>query len=202
MNNGKRTIKLGTINLTTAFQTIEADASVYGSIGANGDSSAILHFVGSALSNLVMRPEELYSYRTNNAEDIDWSPVYEEASTTLNLVERALGTARTYRFTTLADRVRVKVKGASAAAILYTIVYTGAVGGPFTVGETVTGGTSGATGVVVSDDGAGNLVISTKVGTFVAAETITGGTSLATAVVSSITAQAIAVYMTYGTVNG
>lgn len=57
-------------------------------------------------------------------------------------------------------------------------------GGPFQVAETVTGGTSGATGVVVAVN-AGSLVISAGNGkAFTAAETITGGTSSATAPVT------------------
>lgn len=56
-------------------------------------------------------------------------------------------------------------------------------GGPFQVGETVTGGTSSATAVVV-EVLSGALVLNTVAGTFQAAETITGGTSSATAAVT------------------
>lgn len=57
-------------------------------------------------------------------------------------------------------------------------------GGPFQVGETVTGGTSAATGVVVAVN-SGSLVITTGNGkAFTATETITGGTSSATAPVT------------------
>lgn len=57
-------------------------------------------------------------------------------------------------------------------------------GGPFQVGETITGGTSSATGVVVAVN-VGSLVITTGNGkVFTAAETITGGTSSATAPVT------------------
>ncbi len=58
-------------------------------------------------------------------------------------------------------------------------------GGPFVAGETVTGGTSGATAVVLRVD-VGSLVVDAPGGTppFVDAETITGGTSAATAPVS------------------
>lgn len=52
--------------------------------------------------------------------------------------------------------------------------------GPFVAGETVTGGTSNATGVVrdVEDN---YLILADTLGTFQAAETLTGGTSSATA---------------------
>ena len=55
--------------------------------------------------------------------------------------------------------------------------------GTFVIGETVTGGTSSATGVIakVFSDG---LVLTTITGTFSANETITGGTSSATATVA------------------
>lgn len=61
-------------------------------------------------------------------------------------------------------------------------------GAPFVYGETITGGTSGATGVVKSDiNGVGVLVaLSGRSGTFSTSETITGGTSGATATLDSI----------------
>lgn len=61
--------------------------------------------------------------------------------------------------------------------------YSTLVGGPFAIGETVTGGSSGATAVVESRD-TGKLIFSSVVGTFTVGETITGGTSGATAVVT------------------
>lgn len=68
----------------------------------------------------------------------------------------------------------------------YTIPYTGLVG-TFEVGETITGGTSGATGIMTGDD-ATQLGISDLTGTFTPGETITGGTSAATATLTSISA--------------
>lgn len=59
------------------------------------------------------------------------------------------------------------------------LLYDTLLGGPYTVGETVTGGTSAATGVVVQDTGS-RLIMDTIVGTFVNNETLTGGTSSAT----------------------
>lgn len=65
------------------------------------------------------------------------------------------------------------------------ITYTSASGGPFTYRETVTGGTSGATGVVLRDATADSeLLVAVTSGTFQDAETITGGTSGATATTS------------------
>lgn len=58
-------------------------------------------------------------------------------------------------------------------------------GGQFTVTETVTGGTSAATGIVIREaQDRTSIVISTLVGSFRAGETITGGTSGATAVLA------------------
>lgn len=56
--------------------------------------------------------------------------------------------------------------------------------GAFTLGETITGGTSGATATIYRFDGTGQFYLTNIVGTFVAAETVTGGTSAATATVS------------------
>lgn len=61
--------------------------------------------------------------------------------------------------------------------------YSTLAGGPFDIGETVTGGSSGATAVVESRD-TGKLIFSSVIGTFTVGETITGGTSGATAVVT------------------
>lgn len=58
--------------------------------------------------------------------------------------------------------------------------------GTFSVGETVTGGTSGATGTVFSFT-ANEMTIINVTGTFQNAETITGGTSGATATTGSLT---------------
>jgi len=52
----------------------------------------------------------------------------------------------------------------------------------FTVGETITGGTSGQTAVVEDDDGTNNILrVNSVSGAFTATETITGGTSGSTA---------------------
>jgi len=73
----------------------------------------------------------------------------------------------------------------------YTIVDTITVGltsisGTFTKNETITGGTSAATGKVIQVN-TSNIVIRVVTGTFQAAETITGGSSSATATVSTLT---------------
>ena len=70
-----------------------------------------------------------------------------------------------------------------------TLVLSTAVAGNFTEGETVTGGTSGATGIVHENSTGSNLVYSALGDVnvpFAAAETITGGSSGTSAVVSSI----------------
>ena len=62
---------------------------------------------------------------------------------------------------------------------LTTLSHGTVTSGPFIVGETVTGGTSTATGIVAAV-GADYVQVATS-GTFVSGETITGGTSSATA---------------------
>ncbi len=80
------------------------------------------------------------------------------------------------------------------------IHYNTLVGGPFQVGETVTGGTSGATGIVVTDNGTNTMVVNTVAGgPFMLAETITGSTSLATAIVNN---NSIALTDTYTWTDG
>jgi len=63
---------------------------------------------------------------------------------------------------------------------IFVLPIENTVGGPFEIGETVTGGTSAAT-AVVAEQSADSLKLVTVVGTFQAAEEITGGTSSATA---------------------
>lgn len=71
-----------------------------------------------------------------------------------------------------------------------TLTYNTLAVSTFVVGHTVTGGTSGATGVITAvntlSNGSQQIVIGTITGTFVAGETITDGTSSATAKVLTI----------------
>lgn len=64
------------------------------------------------------------------------------------------------------------------------MAYNSEVGGPFEVGETITGGTSGAIGTLrgLQDDGASGKLVLESVGTidFILGELLTGGTSEAT----------------------
>ena len=66
-----------------------------------------------------------------------------------------------------------------------TITIGSVTGGPFTRGETITGGTSGATGEVYRDVSSTPMRYFLLTGTFASAEVITGGTSGATATTSS-----------------
>jgi hypothetical protein len=61
------------------------------------------------------------------------------------------------------------------------LAYHNLVGGPWTVGETITGGTSGATATLVGDGAAEGLYLRDVTGTFLPDEQITGGSSGATA---------------------
>ena len=83
------------------------------------------------------------------------------------------------------------------------------ISGSFTLDETVTGGTSGATGVYKETDADRNIIkLSNVVGTFVAGpdksgETITGGESGVTAVINSYTAVSLSASEgTLGTTSG
>lgn len=64
--------------------------------------------------------------------------------------------------------------------------------GTFTLGETVTGGTSGATGLVVGFTSLTVVLLSLGTGDFAASESITGGTSGTTATITAVTLSDIA----------
>ena len=66
-----------------------------------------------------------------------------------------------------------------------TLTMTVGASGSFTVGETITGGTSAATASVTSLPSATTMAITLPSGTFSSGETITGGTSAATTTVSA-----------------
>ena len=66
-----------------------------------------------------------------------------------------------------------------------TITMSVAASGSFSVAETITGGTSGATASITSIPSSTSIAITVPEGTFVATETITGATSGATTTVSS-----------------
>lgn len=70
------------------------------------------------------------------------------------------------------------------------LAYSVLVGGPFTIGETITGGTSAAIGTLVTDEDditlIGSMVLGVTVGTFVVGESITGSLSGATATVDLV----------------
>jgi hypothetical protein len=68
---------------------------------------------------------------------------------------------------------------------LGTITLSVAASGSFSIAETITGGTSGATASVLTKPTSTSMTISVPTATFSASETITGGTSGATTTVSS-----------------
>jgi len=68
---------------------------------------------------------------------------------------------------------------------LGTLTMTVAASGSFSVGETITGGTSSATASITSKPSATSMAITIPSGTFSSGETLTGGTSSATTTLSS-----------------
>ncbi len=75
--------------------------------------------------------------------------------------------------------------GVLTSGVVYPISSASAA---FTVGETVTGGTSAQTAVVLADVNSEYLLLGTISGAFTVGETITGGTSASTAVVGTYNA--------------
>ncbi len=67
-----------------------------------------------------------------------------------------------------------------------TLTLSVAASGSFSVGETITGGTSGATASITSKPSTTSFATTIPVGTFTNGETITGGTSAATTTVAAV----------------
>ena len=67
-----------------------------------------------------------------------------------------------------------------------TLTLSVSASGSFSVGETITGGTSAATAIITSKPTSSAVATTIPVGTFSSGETITGGTSAATTTVSAV----------------
>ena len=67
-----------------------------------------------------------------------------------------------------------------------TITLNVSASGSFTIGETITGGTSAATASVITKPNSTSMTITVPSGTFTSGETITGGTSSATTTTTSV----------------
>ena len=67
-----------------------------------------------------------------------------------------------------------------------TLTLSVSASGSFSVGETITGGTSAATAIITSKPPSSAVATTIPVGTFSSGETITGGTSAATTTVSAV----------------
>ena len=67
-----------------------------------------------------------------------------------------------------------------------TITLNVSASGSFTIGETITGGTSAATASVITKPNSTSMTIPVPSGTFTSGETITGGTSSATTTTTSV----------------
>ena len=67
-----------------------------------------------------------------------------------------------------------------------TITLNVSASGSFTIGETITGGTSAATASVITKPAATSMTITVPSGTFTSGETITGGTSAATTTTTAV----------------
>ena len=67
-----------------------------------------------------------------------------------------------------------------------TLTLSVSASGSFSVGETITGGTSAATAIITSKPTSSAVATTLPVGTFSSGETITGGTSAATTTVSAV----------------
>ena len=112
----KQTIELTTgLALTTSYQDVDQPAS-FGSVVMKG-GQVVLHFKRTSGTNISFKVDELFSHQTAGAEDIGYTTRKEvdSAGTGLDDIEiTETDSAFSYAFTTLADKIRVQIKGAGS----------------------------------------------------------------------------------------
>jgi hypothetical protein len=123
MNKITRLVESG-ITLSGTYAYKEIDLSSLGSITQGGKNQIAIHFVLSQVGGetLTFAPQELFSYLTSAVEQIGWSPREEDDGTNLTAVERTTTQAvTTYYMSSMADKIRVGVKGSGTLAVYISI---------------------------------------------------------------------------------
>lgn len=121
----KRTVQLADgLALTTSYQNVEQPASL-GSVHAHG-GQVVLSFKRTSGTSITFKVDELFSYQTGGVEEVGWTTRKEvdSAGTGMDDIEiTETDSTFSYAFTTLADKIRVQIKGAGSevADLLMTV---------------------------------------------------------------------------------
>lgn len=111
------------LTLTSDYQYVPLDLSSIGSLGANMQNVVAFHFVLSSGGSLTFKPQELFTYQTNKAEEIGWSEIQKDDGSGV-VVATELATAllvSTFSLSTTASSVRVGVKGSGTLLVYATV---------------------------------------------------------------------------------
>ena len=142
--------------------------------------SAIYNQSGQSVKNVFIRAEGGVINRPGTKRLHNFSQSYSQPSATVTVTDYANIAVGTQLSFILDDGTKIILEFELATFE----ISIGSITGTYSIGETVTGGTSGATGVYISNT-ASTMVLKTISGTFQSGETLTGGTSSATSTSSS-----------------
>ena len=137
--------------------------------------SAIYNQSGQSVKNVFIRAEGGVINRPGSKRLHNFSQSYSQPSATITVSDFAniaVGTQLTF---VLSDETKVTLEFELATFD----IPIGSISGAYVEGETVTGGTSSATGIYISNTSL-KMIVKTITGTFQSGETLTGGTSSAT----------------------
>lgn len=115
----KLTVQLADgLALTTSYQNVAQPASL-GSVAMKG-GQVVLTFKRTSGTSITFKVDELFSYQTAGVEEVGWTTRKEvnAAGTGMDDIEiTETDSTFSYAFTTLADQIRVQVKGAGSEVL-------------------------------------------------------------------------------------
>ena len=142
--------------------------------------SAIYNQSGQSVKNVFIRAEGGIINRPGTKRLHNFSQSYLQPSATITVTD--------YANIAVGTQLSFILDGGTKVVLEFELatfeISIGSITGTYSIGETVTGGTSAATGVYISNT-ASVMVLKTISGTFQSGETLTGGTSSATSTSSS-----------------
>jgi len=129
VNTNKKTVRLAdTFDVTTSYQNIEQPADL-GAVHAHG-GQVVLTFKRTGGTSIIFKVQELFSYQEAGVEAVGYTTRQRVDGLGTGLEEIELtetDTEFTYAFPTLADKVRVQVKGGDGNEVLDLLMTVGQI---------------------------------------------------------------------------